>query len=152
MSTTPVPFVALDRQYAAYKGDIDVIFERIATSGAYVMGAEVGFFEEDLAKLCGVPYAVAVANGTDALVLSMKVLGIGPGDEVITAPNSFIASAGAIVAVGATARFCDVKEDHNMDPAKLEAAITDKTKAIMPIHLTGRPAAMDEINAIAKKY
>lgn len=147
-----VPFVALDRQYIAYKSEIDAAFERIASSGAYVMGEDVTLFEQELADLCDVPYAIAVANGTDALILSMKALGIGEGDEVITAPNSFIASAGAIIAVGATPRFCDISLDHNIDPNKLKAVITSKTKAIMPIHLTGRPAQMDEINTIAKEH
>lgn len=152
MSEISVPFVALDRQYLAYKSEIDEAFERVALSGVYVMGPDVLEFEKELAALCNTKYAIAVANGTDALILSLRALGIGDGDEVITAPNSFIASAGAVIALGATPTFCDVGEDHNMDPAKLEAAITEKTKAIMPVHLTGRPAPMDEINAIAKKH
>lgn len=144
----PVPFVALDRQYHAYKAEIDAAFERVASSGMYVMGDEVEAFEAELAQICGVPYALTVANGTDALILALKALNIGAGDEVITAPNSFIASAGAIIAVGATPVFADVRGDHNIDPKAVKAAITDKTKAIMPVHLTGRPAAMDELNTL----
>lgn len=147
-----VPFVALNRQYEAYKSEIDAAFERVASSGMYILGEEVELFEKELAALCGVPYVLTVANGTDALILAMKALGIGPGDEVITAPNSFIASAGAVVSIGATPVFADVRTDHNIDPDKIKAALTEKTKAIMPVHLTGRPAPMDEINEIAKEH
>lgn len=145
-----VPFVALDRQYSRYKEELDVAFGRVASSGMYVLGPDVEAFEGELAKICDVPHVLTLANGTDALILALRVLGVGEGDEVITAPNSFIASAGAIVAVGATPVFADIREDHNIDPAAVERCITEKTKAIMPVHLTGRPAAMDEINVIAK--
>ncbi len=147
-----VPFVDLSRQYQAYKQEIDETFQRVAASGAYVMGPEVEQFETELAALCETEYALTVANGTDALILAMKAFGIGPGDEVITAPNSFIASAGAIAAVGATIRFADISEDYNIDPESIERAVTNKTKAIMPIHLTGRTAKMDQINDIAKAH
>jgi len=147
-----VPFVDLARQYLAYKEETDQAFHRVASSGVYILGDEVAEFERELADLCQVPYALTVANGTDALVLALKALGIGEGDEVITAPNSFIASAGSIVAVGATVKFVDVGPDHNMDPNKLLAAITGRTKAIMPVHLTGRPANMDAINQIANAH
>ena len=150
--TKSVPFVALNRQYDVFKNEIDEAFFRVAKSGAYVMGSDVEQFEKELAHICNTKYAIAVANGTDALILSLKSLGIGQGDEVITAPNSFIASAGAIAAVGATPRFCDIAYNHNLDPQKLENVITEKTKAIMPIHLTGRPAPMNKINEIAKKH
>lgn len=147
-----VPFVALNRQYEAYKAEIDAAFQRVAASGMYVLGEEVELFEKELATLCEVPHVLTVANGTDALILAMKALGVGEGDEVITAPNSFIASAGSAVSIGAKPVFADIREDHNIDPARIEKAITKKTKAIMPVHLTGRPAPMDEINQIAKAH
>jgi dTDP-4-amino-4,6-dideoxygalactose transaminase len=147
-----VPFVALGRQFEAYEPELIEIFRSVGRSGAYVHGPQVAEFEEAAAKACGVSHAVAVANGTDALILPLRSWGIGPGDEVITAPNSFIASAGAIAAVGAQIRFADIEEDLNISPAAIEKAITKKTKAIMPVHLTGRPARMDEINAIARAH
>lgn len=147
-----VPFVALGRQFVEHEQALIEIFRSIGRSGAYVMGPQIAEFEKAAAQYCGVKHALAVANGTDALILALRVLGIGPGDEVITAPNSFIASAGAIAAVGATIRFADVGEDLNIDPKAVEKAITPKTKAILPIHLTGRPAKMIELNALAKKH
>ena len=114
------------------------------------MGPEVSAFEKELSAYCGSKFALGVGNGTDGLIIALRALDIGPGDEVITAPNSFIASAGAIAMVGADIRFADVGPDYNIDPAKIEGAITDKTKAIMPVHLTGRPADMDPINEIAR--
>ena len=147
-----VPFVDLGRQYTAHKDEFDATFQRVAASGGYILGDEVAEFEKGLAEICNVPYALTVANGTDSMILGLRALGIGPGDEVITAPNSFIASAGAIAAVGATIVFADCREDHNIDPVAIEKAITPKTKAIIPVHLTGRPCAMDGINAIAAKH
>ena len=147
-----VPFVDLGRQYFAYKKEIDAAFESVAASGVYVQGEVIEQFERALADFCGVSYCLTVASGTDALTLAMRALGIGVGDEVITVPNSFIASVGSIIAVGAVPVFVDVREDYNIDPGKIIHAITSKTRAIMPVHLTGRPAAMDEINVIAKEY
>lgn len=147
-----VPFVDLAREYRAYQGEIDAAFRRVAESGMYILGDEVAAFEEGLAKICGVPYALTLANGTDALILAMRALGLKPGDEVITAPNSFIASAGSIAAIGGVIKFADIRADHNIDPESIERAITPKTRCIMPVHLTGRPAAMDDINAIAKRH
>ena len=147
-----IPFVDLSRQYKKYKLEIDDAISEVAVSGTYVMGPQVAKFEQELADLCGTKYAVAVGNGTDALIMALKTLGIGPGDEVITAPNSFVASAGAIAAVGADCVFVDVDEDHNIDANKIKGSITGKTKAILPVHLTGRPAAMAEIMEIAKTY
>ena len=147
-----VPFVRLDLQYINMKKEIDDAFVKVASSGQYVLGPYTHKFEIALAKLCKTEFAVTVANGTDALIIAMKALGITNNDEVITAPNSFIASAGAINAVGAIPVFADVCEDHNINPNEIEKKITSKTKAIMPIHLTGRPADMVSINNIAKRY
>ena len=134
------------------KDEISTTLLSVAASGQYILGKQVSEFETALAKICDVDYALTVANGTDALVLSMKALGIGQGDEVIVPTNSFIASAGAVVQTGATPVFCDVNNDYNMSTENAEKLITSKTKALMPVHLTGRPADMPSINQLAKKY
>lgn len=146
-----VPFVSLDRQYRELREELVAAFDRVGTSGMYIMGPELERFEEEAAAFCGTRYALGVADGSAALFLSLKALGIGSGDEVITCPNSFIASAWVIVAAGAKPVFADTAEDYNIDPAAVAAAITRRTRAIIPVHLTGRPAAMDEINALAAK-
>jgi len=147
-----VPFVNLGLQYQALKEDILKVFDVMSSSGNYVLNPQLKAFEEEFADYCGTKYAVGVANGTDALFLSLLALGIGNGDEVITAPNSFIASAGAIGTLGAKPVFVDVGEDYNIDPDKIEAAITSRTKALMPVHLTGRIADMGRILPIAQKH
>lgn len=118
----------------------------------FVLGAEVEKFEKNFADLCGVKYALGLNSGTDALFLALKALGIGAGDEVVTAPNSFLATAGAIVATGATPIFVDVSDDYNIDPALIQDKITSCTKAIIPVHLTGNPAQMDNILDVAKRF
>jgi dTDP-3-amino-2,3,6-trideoxy-4-keto-D-glucose/dTDP-3-amino-3,4,6-trideoxy-alpha-D-glucose/dTDP-2,6-dideoxy-D-kanosamine transaminase len=118
----------------------------------FIMGPEVEVFERNFAALCGTPYALGLNSGTDALFLALKALGIAAGDEVITAPNSFVASTGAIIAVGAKPVFVDVAADYNIDVRRIEGAITEKTKAILPIHLTGNPADMGAIMEIARKH
>jgi dTDP-4-amino-4,6-dideoxygalactose transaminase len=147
-----VPFVNLGAQFEFLEQELVETFCRVGRSGAYILGDEVERFETGLAALCGTRYAITVANGTDALILIMKALGIGGSDEVITVPNSFVASAGGIAAVGAKPVFVDVGEDFNLDPKQLEQAITSSTKAIVPVHLTGNPADIYEINKIANKY
>jgi dTDP-4-amino-4,6-dideoxygalactose transaminase len=147
-----VPFVSLDRQYRELREELVTAFDRVGSSGMYIMGPELERFEAEAAAFCGTRYALGVADGSAALFLSLKALGIGPGDEVITCPNSFVASAWVIVAAGAKPVFADAAEDYNIDPAAVAAAITPRTRAIIPVHLTGRPAAMDEINALASKY
>lgn len=116
----------------------------------FVLGPEVEKFEKNFARLCGTPLAVGVNSGADALFLALKALGVGEGDEVITVANSFVATAGAIVATGAKPVFVDVSPDYNMNPDLIEAAITRRTKAILPVHLTGNPADMNRIMEIAK--
>ena len=147
-----IPFVDLARQFRSIEGELTKSFLDVGRSGGYIMGARLESFERKVADFIGVRHALGVADGSDALFLVLKALGIGPGDEVITATNSFIASAWVIVAAGATPVLVDVAEDFNIDPKMVEAAITPKTKAIIPVHLTGRPAPMDEINAIARKH
>jgi aminotransferase EvaB len=118
----------------------------------FIMGPEVEKFESKFAKLCQTPFALGVNSGTDALFLSLKVLGIGSGDEVITVPNSFVATTGAIIATGATPVFVDVGPDYNMDVGLIEQAITPRTKVVLPVHLTGNPADMIGIMEISRNY
>jgi dTDP-4-amino-4,6-dideoxygalactose transaminase len=147
-----VPFVSLDRQYRDLRAELMAEFDRVGSSGMYIMGETLQNFEEEIARFCGTRYALGVANGSDALFLSLKALGIGTGDEVITSPNSFIATAWTIVATGAKPVFVDASDDYNMDVAQIEHALTPRTRAIMPVHLTGRPADMDPINRIASRH
>ncbi len=147
-----VKFVDLGAQYKILKDEIIKKFDEISSKGAYILTDELKKFEKNFADYCKVKYAIGVGNGTDALFLSLRALGIRQGDEVITAPNSFIATAGAIVAAGAKPVFVDVKDDYNINPDLIKQAITTKTKAIIPVHLTGRPADMDTILIIARKH
>ena len=147
-----VKFVDLGKQYQRFRDEIIEVFDEISMSGHYVFGPHLKGFEEAFAAYTGSTYAVGVANGSDALYLAMKGLGIGPGDEVITAPNSFIASAWTIANTGAKVVFADVRDDLNIDPVCIEKAITSRTKAIMPVHLTGKIAEMETIIDIAKRH
>ena len=141
----------LVEQFADYSKVFKEI-EKVVKKGDYTLGKEVDLCEKNFAKRTGAKYAISVGNGTDALLLSLKALGIGSGDEVITVPYTFVATVGSIVTAGAKPVFVDVKEDYNMDESKIEKAITKKTKAIMPVHWAGRPCEMDKILSIAKKY
>lgn len=148
-----IPLLNLKRQYKYLKNNIEGTISEILESGAYINGPYTKKFEKRLCEYLNVKYAIGVANGTDALVITLKALGIKEGDEVITTPFTFFATAEAISVVGAKPVFVDVKlNDFNIDPKKIEAAITEKTKAIMPVHIFGTPADMDEINEIAKKH
>ncbi len=147
-----VPFVDLTRQFLALESELTETFLKVGKSGSYIMGEYLESFEQKVAEYCGVSYAIGVANGTDALFLPLKAMGVGSGDEVITATNSFIASAGAIAATGAKPVLVDVQDDMNIDVNAIERAINQNTKVIMPVHLSGRPSEMDEINDLAKKY
>lgn len=145
-----VKFVDLAREYRELAPLLHECLERVGNSGHYVLGPEVRAFEEEFAQYCGSRHAVAVANGSDALMLSLYCLGVGPGDEVICPANSFIASAWVIARTGARIVFCDVREDDmNLDPECLARLVNERTKVIMPVHLTGRIARMEEIQAIA---
>ena len=147
-----VPYVDLARQHAEIKDQLLAAAGRVIERGDFILGTETAEFERRFAELCGTSHAVGLNSGMDALVLSLKALDIGEGDEVITAPNSFVASAACIALVGARPVFVDVDESFNLDPDKVEAAITPRTKAILPIHLTGRPAAMEELVEIAQRF
>ncbi|MEK7793688.1 MAG: DegT/DnrJ/EryC1/StrS family aminotransferase [Candidatus Hydrogenedentota bacterium] len=148
-----VPFVDLTAQHARIRGEIDLALDSVIQSSAFVLGPEVKTFEDNFAAFCGVKHCVGVASGADALHLTLRALGIGPGDEVITAANTFIATVNAIALSGATPVLVDVREDdYNLDPALLERAITSKTKAILPVHLYGQPAEMDAIQEVARRH
>lgn len=147
-----VPYTAFELKNRPIRAQLVEAFENVLDSGHYILGPEVKKFEQEFAAYCGAPFASGVANGTTSLQLILKAIGVGEGDEVITAPNSFIASASTIALTGAKPVFVDVTEDLNIDITKIEAAITPKTKAIVPVHLTGRPAKMKEIIAIAQKH
>lgn len=147
-----VKYVNLPLQYKKIKSDLIERIDGIFKNGQFILGEEVKELEKRFAQYCNCKYALGVGNGTDALFLVMKALDIGVGDEVITVPNSFIATAGAIANTGAKPVFVDVKDDFNINPDLIEEKITDKTKAIIPVHLTGRLADMNSIMEIAKKH
>jgi len=147
-----VDYVDMAAQFAADRDALMAIAERVFEGGMWVGGGDVEAFEVALTAYAGAAPAVAVSSGTGALILALKALDIGPGDEVIVPPSSFIASAAAVVHVGATPVFADVLDDQNVDPTAVEAAVSDRTRAIMPVHLTGRICRMDEIAAIAKRH
>jgi dTDP-4-amino-4,6-dideoxygalactose transaminase len=148
-----IPFVDLKAQYHSIKPEIDEAAIRVFESSQFVLGAEVAAFEKDFATYCGVEQAVGVNSGTSALHLALLAAGVGPGDEVITIPFTFVATVAAIGYTGAKAVFVDIDpRSFTMDPTKIEAAITPRTKVIMPVHLYGQCADMDPILAIAKKH
>jgi len=147
-----IPYVNLVAQWQEEKEELLPIIEKVLASGQFISTPIVEEFEMNAAKICTTKHCVALNSGTDALVFGLAALGVRRGDEVITPPNSFVASTSAITHLGAKPVFVDVLPDQNIDPSKIEAAITKNTKAIMPVHLTGRMARMDEIKAIGDKY
>jgi dTDP-4-amino-4,6-dideoxygalactose transaminase len=148
-----IPYVNLPAQADEQMPELAAIFERVVRRGSFVgTGAEIERLEARLAEYCGTREAVALNSGTDALFLALQAAGVGPGDEVITPPNSFIASTAVIVHLGARPVFVDVLADQNIDPAAVERAITPRTRAVMPVHLTGRVCRMDRIMEIAERH
>lgn len=148
-----IPLVDLKAQYKTLETELDKVTKEILSSAQYIMGKHVTDFEEEFAKYIGVKHAISVGNGTDALVVALMACGIGEGDEVITTPFTFFSTAESISCVGAVPVFADVRKDtYNIDPSKIEEKITPKTKAIMPVHIFGQPAEMDEIKKIAEKH
>jgi dTDP-4-amino-4,6-dideoxygalactose transaminase len=148
-----VPLLDTVAQYAYLKEELQQAMNQVLESGSYIMGPAVKEFEEAVAQYCGVKHAIGVANGTDALLLTLDGLGIGPGDEVITSPFTFFASAEVISQVGAVPVFIDIEPDtYNINTALLEAAITPRTKAIIPVHIFGQPVQMDVVMELARKY
>ncbi len=146
-----VPFSYLDRQFENVEPYLDDIRELVRSTD-FTLGKPLQEFEQRFAEACGLPFAVGVGTGTDALAISLKLSGIGPGDEVITTPTTFVATVGAIVQVGARPIFVDSEDGFVIDPTLIEAAITDKTRAILPVHYTGNVADMPAISEIAKRH
>lgn len=161
-----VPILDLKRQYQAIKPEVDAAIERVLVSGRFILGPEVETFEQEIAKYCGVNHAIGVASGTDALLLSLRALGIGPGDKVILPSFTFFATAGAVVNVGAEPVFADIDpKTFNLDPADVRRILVEDSeprttnnalrtsiKAVIPVHLYGQMADMDPIMEIASEY
>jgi len=147
-----IPYVNTQTQYRIERKQLLKVIDQTLGSGTWVGGSEIEKFEKKISKICKTKYCISLNSGTDALTLALHLLGVRKGDEVITPPNSFIASTAVIVHLGAKPIFVDVKKDQNIDENKIEEKITNKTKAIMPVHLTGRMCAMDKIMSISKKY
>jgi dTDP-4-amino-4,6-dideoxygalactose transaminase len=146
-----VPFVDLYAQYLTIQPEIDDALRSVIRESAYVRGRQVEAFERDWAALLGVKHCVSCANGTDALYIAMRGLGLKPGDEVITTAHSWISTSETITQAGGRVVFCDTDETFTIDPARIEAKITDRTVGIIPVHLYGQPADLDPILAIARK-
>ncbi len=148
-----VPALDLKAQYATIRDEIDAVVRQVIESQYFILGPEVSHFETEAAAYCDARHAIGCASGSDALLLPLMALGIGPGDEVVTSPYSFFATAGAVWRTGAKPVFVDVEPDtYNIDPDRIEAAITSRTKAIIPVHLYGHCADMGPINAIAERH
>tara|TARA_Y100000588_G_scaffold395323_2_gene523412 strand:- start:23149 stop:24258 length:1110 start_codon:yes stop_codon:yes gene_type:complete len=152
MPSYTIPYTALATEASLEKKELMRAVEGVLDSGRYVLGTEVSAFEQEFADHCQTKFSVGVASGTCALHLVLRGLGLKDGDEVITAPNSFVASAATVALAGAKPVFVDICDDGNLDPQMLEDAITDRTRAIVPVHLTGRPAKMLEIMEIAERH
>ena len=148
-----IPFINLQAQYRALQPQIQGRINAVLEHGQYIMGPEVRELEERLEAYTGAKHCITVASGTEALLISLMALGIGPGDEIVTTPFTFVATAEVIVLLGAKPVFVDIEPDTcNIDASLIEAAITPATRAIMPVSLYGQPADMDEINAIAARH
>ena len=148
-----IPMLDLKSQYESIGAEIEDAIKRVLQSQQFILGPEVAEFEKELASYCRVPHAVGCASGSDAILLGLMACDVKPGDEVITTPFTFFATAGAIVRLGAVPVFVDIdRSTFNLDPQKVERAITKRTKAIMPVHLYGQCVEMDSINEVAKRY
>ena len=148
-----IPFVDLQAEYIALKTELDAAAHQVLASGWYILGQEVRAFEQEFAAYLGVAHAVGVASGTDAVLLACRALEIGPGDEVITVAHTAVATVTAIALSGARPVLVDIEpQTYTMDVGQIEAAITPRTKAIMPVHLYGHPAEMDTILALARRH
>jgi dTDP-4-amino-4,6-dideoxygalactose transaminase len=152
LTTWKIPYVNPGKQYASERTELWKRIETVLVGGMHVGGAEVDLLEEEIARYVGTRYAVALNSGTDALIYGMLAAGVGPGDEVITPPNSFVASTAAVVRAGASPVFADVRLDGLLDPRAVAAAITSRTVAIMPVHLWGGVCDMEELWRICERY
>lgn len=148
-----IPLLDLKLQYATLRDEVLKVTEEVYESQAFILGKRVDEFEKDFARYCHSPHAIGLSSGTDALLIALMVLGVGAGDEVIVPAYSFFASAGVVDRVGAVPVFVDIRlDDYNIDPGLIEAKITSRTRAIMPVHLYGQTAAMNDIDRIARKH
>ena len=148
-----VPFIDLSRQHKPMKKELMGAFERVLDSNSFVLGDEVKKFEAEVAEYVGTKHAIGVSNCTNALLLSLRALGVSQGDEVITTPFTFIATAEVIAIIGAKPVFCDIEpKTYNIDASKIESSVSTHTKAIMPVHLYGQSADMDHIMEVAKDH
>ena len=152
-SLEPIPPLDLKAQWLSIKGEISAAINAVVESQQFILGPQVQALEEEIARYCGTKFAVGVASGTDALLLALHAAGVGPGDEVLLPTFSFIATADSVSLLGAIPVFVDIDPSaFAIDPAQLEAKITPRTRAILPVHLYGHPAEMDPINAIAQRH
>lgn len=148
-----VPLLDLKAQHESMRGELDAAIKRVVDSAHFILGPEVEALEAEVAKYSNTAHALGVSSGTDAILVGLMALDVGPGDEIITSPNTFIATASCVARLGAKCVFVDIDPATcNLDPAKLEAAITPKTKVIMPVHLFGQLADMDAVMAIATRH
>lgn len=148
-----IPILDLSPEIDELWDELNAAMQRVMRSGQFIMGPDVLAFEQEVADYLGVKHAVGVNSGTDALIIGLRALGIGPGDEVITTPFTFFATAESISSVGATPVFADIDpHTYNIDPERIREQVTPRTRAIMPVHLYGNPCAMDEIMAIAQEH
>lgn len=148
-----IPLLDLKAQYGSISADVQAALARVIESQHFINGPEVESFEAELAKYCGVRFAVGCSSGTDAILMALMAIGIGPGDEVLTSPQTFVATAMSIARVGAVAKFVDVDPGtQNLDPSLVESAITAKTRALIPVHLFGQMADMTALSQIATKH
>lgn len=153
MQAVKVPLMKIKEQYLELKEEIDAVVRQVFEESNFILGERVAEFEQQLAEYCGAAAAVGVASGTDALVLILDALDIGPGDEVITSPFTFFATAESIMRVGARPVFVDIDPvTFNLDPELVEQAVNDRTRAVMPVHILGLPAEMSRINQLAEKH
>ena len=148
-----VPLLDLTAQYKAIRWEVRTAIDRVCESQHFILGPEVAALEHEIASFCGANYAIGVSSGTDALLIALMAAGVGPGDEVITTPFTFFATAGVVSRLGAKPVFVDIEEESfNLDPDELEAKLSARTKAILPVHLFGRCASMDATMEIAKAH
>jgi len=147
-----VPFVDYPLHYHRMEGEIDAAIKEVLSRGDLILREQLKRFEEDIADFIGTKYAVGVSSGTDALILSLRAAGIGPGDEVITVAHTFVATIAAIMHCGATPVLVDIGDGYNMNVDLLERAITPKTRAVIPVHLNGRMCDMNRVMEISKEH